>query len=151
MNLQKLSFSNVIRLMNFYPPYLGAGVRVKVLDKDELIVRVDMNLNIFNKNYVGTHFGGSLYSMVDPFYMLILMRKLGRDFIVWDKKADISFKRPGRENVYAIFEIKREKVVQIREEVGKLGKCEPVFEVSIKNQKGDVIATVLKTLWVKKK
>ena len=66
-------------LLNFYPPYLGAGVKVRYISSDFREVRVSMGLKWYNRNYVRTQFGGSLYSMTDPFYMLMLMENLGRD------------------------------------------------------------------------
>ncbi|HRE31512.1 MAG TPA: DUF4442 domain-containing protein [Candidatus Berkiella sp.] len=74
--------SFLLRLINFWPPYLGAGVRVKRMSKNMTHIKVEMNLRFWNKNYVNTHFGGSLYSMVDPFYMLMLMENLGKEYIV---------------------------------------------------------------------
>lgn len=81
--------------LNFYPPYLGAGVRVRHISADLRLVRVKMVLRWYNRNYVGTQFGGSLYSMVDPFFVLMLMENLGPDYIVWDKAANIEFVSPG--------------------------------------------------------
>lgn len=137
--------------MSFYPPYLGAGVKVSVVDEAELVLKVSMPLKMTNKNYVGVHFGGSLYSMVDPFYMLILMNKLGRDYLVWDKKASIHFKKPGKGTVSALFVITSEQVKEIKEAVDKHGKWEPEFTVDVKNEDDQVVASVHKTLWVKKK
>jgi acyl-coenzyme A thioesterase PaaI-like protein len=91
------------RLVNFYPPMLGAGIRSRSVD--ERTVDVEMKLTAFNRNIVGVHFGGSLYAMCDPWFMLILMHTLGRDYIVWDKAAGIRFVRPGRGTVRAHFHI----------------------------------------------
>ena len=88
-----------------YGPFLGAGVRVEELSADFRRVRVSMGMHWYNRNYVGTHFGGSLYSMTDPFYMLMLMNNLGRDYVVWDKSASIDFVRPGKGRVFAEFEL----------------------------------------------
>jgi len=82
--------------INLWPPFLVAGIRVKRLDPDWKRIDVEMNLHPWNSNYVGTHYGGSLYSMADPFYMLMLMENLGRDFVVWDKSASIRFRKPGK-------------------------------------------------------
>ncbi len=89
--------------MTLYPPYLGAGVRVQHISADFRHVKVRMGLGWYNRNYVGTQFGGSLYSMVDPFFMLMLMENLGRDYIVWDKAASIDFIAPGKGPVFAEF------------------------------------------------
>ena len=151
LNPRKLSLKNVARILNLYPPYLGARVKVKLIDEEEMIFKVVMPLTPLNRNYVGTHFGGSLYSMIDPFFMLILMNKLGKGYIVWDKKAEIQFKRPGKGTVEATFEIPQNRVDEIIKDVEEHGKIEPVFEVDIIDKNKKVIATAIKTLWVSKK
>src|ERR1041385_6706004 len=100
------------RFINFYPPYLGAAVRVTHITEDFRRVEVEMPLRFYNRNYVGTHFGGSLYAMCDPFYMLMLMNILGPGYIVWDKAATIRFKRPGSGLVKATFTIPEEKIAE---------------------------------------
>ncbi len=139
--------------MNFWPPYLGAGVSVKLANGDpkDPKILVSMKLHKWNHNYVGTHFGGSLYSMVDPFYMLILMRKVGPDYLVWDKMAEIRFIKPGKGRVYCQFYIPDERVMSVLNEVDSKGKYEPVFEASIFNEEEELVAKVTKTLWVKRK
>jgi len=82
----------LFRILQFYPPFLGAGIKVKV-SKDVKTVDVSMKLTFWNRNYVGTHFGGSLYAMCDPFFFFLLMENLGMKYIVWDKGASISFKK----------------------------------------------------------
>lgn len=140
-----------LKLFNIYPPYLGAGVRVRRLKDDDWAYEVSMKLRFYNNNYVGVHFGGSLYSMCDPFYMLILMNKLGADYIVWDKAASIQFKKPGKGKVQATFRISQERVEAIKKEVEEKGKSEPLFEVDVLNESGEVVSHVTKHLWVKKK
>ena len=93
------------QLMNLWPPFLGAGIRVKRLQSDWKEIDVEMNLHFWNANFVGTHYGGSLYSMTDPFYMLMLIENLGRDYIVWDKSANIRFRKPGNGRVVARFRL----------------------------------------------
>ncbi|PIP94455.1 MAG: tetrameric acyl-CoA thioesterase [Bdellovibrio sp. CG12_big_fil_rev_8_21_14_0_65_39_13] len=145
---KKLPFRTVIKIMNFWPPYLGAGVKVKLLDPKTLKIRVEMPLKIFNKNYIGVHFGGSLYSMVDPFYMLILMNKIGRDFIVWDKSASIKFVRPGKGRVWAEFNIDDQTVSEIENKARELKKFEPEFQIEIRDENNQIVAIVDKKLWV---
>ena len=91
--------------LNLYPPYLGAGIRVRHIGADWRLVRVKLGLSWYNRNYVGTQFGGSLYAMTDPFFMLMLLENLGADYIVWDKAASIDFVAPGRGPVYAEFRL----------------------------------------------
>ena len=91
--------------INWYPPLLGAGIHVLHRESDAYTIKVKMPLTKLNFNAVGTHFGGSLYAMCDPFFMLILMQHLGHDYIVWDKAASIQFLKPGRGIVTATFHI----------------------------------------------
>lgn len=137
------------RFINFYPPLLGAGIRSRQLD--ERTIEVEMKLTAFNRNIVGVHFGGSLYAMCDPWFMLILMRLLGTDYIVWDKAASIQFKKPGRGTVKARFHIPPERVEQIRSDVEKSKKIEPVFSVDVLDDQQQVIASVEKLLYVRKR
>jgi len=148
---QNLSLKTVLKVMNFWPPYLGAGIKVALIDETKMIVEVSMKLKKLNSNYVGVHFGGSLYSMVDPFYMLILMKKLGGSYIVWDKAASIEFKSPGRGRVSCHFEISPEQVEKVIREVEEKGKCEPCFDALIYGEEGELVARVEKKLWVRKK
>ncbi|RMG59749.1 MAG: DUF4442 domain-containing protein [Deltaproteobacteria bacterium] len=138
-------------MLNLYPPYLGAGVRVRRVSDDYREIEVEMPLRFYNRNYVGTHFGGSLYSMVDPFYMLMLIKNLGPDYIVWDKAASIEFVKPGRGKVRARFSLDEETIRDIREKVEGGGKYLPTFHVDVVDEEGDVVARVEKVLYVRKK
>jgi acyl-coenzyme A thioesterase PaaI-like protein len=140
----------MMRLLSLYPPYLGAGVRVRAA-ADLRTFEVRMKLSRFNRNYVGTQFGGSLYSMCDPFFMLILAEALGRGYIVWDKAATIRFRRPGRGTVRATFHIPPERIAEIRAAADAQGKIEPTFEVAVLDDAGEVVAEVEKLLYVRKK
>jgi hypothetical protein len=137
--------------MSFYPPYFGAGIRVLQISPDFRFVRVRLGLYFWNRNYVGTQFGGSLYSMIDPFYMLMVMENLGRDYIVWDKAATVKFKRPGRGSCFADLRITEADLSQILSEVEQSGKSNPIFVATIRDENSAVVAEVEKVLSVKKK
>lgn len=137
-------------LLNLYPPYIGAGVRVRA-SSDLRTFEARMRLRWWNRNYVRTHFGGSLYTMCDPFFMLILFEHLGRDYVVWDKAATIRFRRPGRGTVKAVFHIPVERVEEIRAAADRDGKVEPEFRVEVTDEKGQVVAEVEKLLYVRRK
>jgi acyl-coenzyme A thioesterase PaaI-like protein len=137
------------RLINFYPPFLGAGIHSKNIDKET--VRVSLKLTPFNRNAVGTHFGGSLYAMCDPWFMLILMRNLGSDYIVWDEAATIRFIQPGQGKVTATFHVPAERINEIRRAADLGQKMEPSFEVDIHDEQERVIAHVEMQLYVRKK
>jgi len=138
-------------LINLYPPFLGAGIKISLPLGDFTEFYVSMKLTKTNQNYVGTQFGGSLYSMCDPFFMLIAMNKLGRDYLVWDKSASIDFISPGRTKVHAIFKISDQEIAQIIKRVSENGKDEPTFEIIVKDENDRPVARVTKKLWIKKK
>ncbi|HWF06582.1 MAG TPA: DUF4442 domain-containing protein [Candidatus Angelobacter sp.] len=139
------------RGINLYPPYLGSAVRITHISEDFRDVEVEMPLRFYNKNYFGTHFGGSLYSMCDPFYVLMLANILGKDYIVWDKAAAIRFKKPGKGLMKASFHLTEEKIAEIRAAADSQPKVEPQFQVLVKDTEGNVIAEIDKLLYIKKK
>jgi acyl-coenzyme A thioesterase PaaI-like protein len=139
------------RWINLWPPFLGAGIRIVRIAPDMKAVDVEMKLRWWNANYVGTHFGGSLFAMTDAFYMLMVMANLGRDYIVWDKAASIRYRKPGRGTVRAEFRLTDAQLDHIREKLKTLPKYEPVFHVQVKDEAGVVIAEVQKTLHVRLK
>ena len=139
------------RWINFWPPFLGAGIRVKRIAPDMKAVDVEMKLRSWNANYVGTHFGGSLFAMTDAFYMLMLMANLGRDYIVWDKAASIRYRKPGKGTVRAEFRLSDSQIDDIREKLKTLPKYEPVCSVEVKDDAGVVVAQIEKVLHVRKK
>ena len=137
--------------LNFYPPYLGAGISVQHISPDCRAARVRMVLRWYNRNFVGTQFGGSLYSMVDPFYMLLLMTLLGDDYIVWDKAASIDFVTPGKGPVYADFRIDDALLADIRAKTASGEKYLPELQVDIRDAAGTLVAVAHKTLYVRLK
>lgn len=138
-------------LLNFYPPYLGAGVKVRYISSDFREVHVSMGLKWYNRNYVRTQFGGSLYSMTDPFYMLMLMENLGRDYVVWDKAAHIEFISPGQGTVHAEFKIDEDMLNTIREHTAAGEKYLPNYQVDVRDDRGTLVARVDKTLYIRRK
>jgi acyl-coenzyme A thioesterase PaaI-like protein len=137
-------------MMNFYPPFLGAGIRTR-LSRDRRTFEVRMKLGFFNRNYVGTHFGGSLYAMCDPFFMLLLIPALGPEYVVWDKAATIRFLRPGRGTVRATFHIPEDRIEEIRREADRAASVEPHFTAHVIGEDGQVVAEVDKVLYVRRR
>lgn len=138
-------------LINFYPPYLFTGIKIAHISPDYRQITVTMKLHFYNKNYVGTHFGGSLFSMTDPFLMTMLINNLGKDFLVWDQDSSIKFLKPGRGTVKAEFKITEELLNEIKENTKDRNKYFPQFETDITDEKGIVVAKVTKTIYVKRK
>jgi acyl-coenzyme A thioesterase PaaI-like protein len=139
------------RALRVFPPFLGAGIRLDDVSEDLRRFDVSMPLRRTNANYVGTHFGGSLYAMCDPWFMLILMENLGPGYVVWDKRATIHFTKPGRGTVRARFEITREEIEKLRAEVDEKGKIEPQFTARVLDEDGDTVAVVEKVEYVRRK
>lgn len=137
--------------INLWPPFLGAGIRVRRMDRNWEQIAVEMKLRFYNSNYVGTHYGGSLYSMADPFFMVMLMNRLGRDYIVWDKAATIRFKRPGRGTVTALFRIAEDQLAEIRNALTSDEKIERTFSVNITDKAGGIVAEVDKLIYIRRK
>ena len=138
-------------LMNCWPPFLGAGIRVKRISADWKEVDLELKLRWWNANYVGTHYGGSLYSMTDPFYMIMLMENLGTDYVVWDKSATVRFLKPGRGTVRASFRITESEIAEIKKALKSEEKIERTFIVHGKDPDGIVIVDVEKLLHIRRK
>jgi hypothetical protein len=139
------------KLINFYPPFLGAGIYVHQYSKDFKYIEVNMKLRWYNKNVFGTHFGGSLYAMCDPFYVFMIMYNLGKNYIVWDKAANIKFLKPGTGLVKTIFEIDQNTISDIKKIVDENKKGDFTFNTTIQSKEGETIAIVEKVIYVRKK
>ena len=138
-------------LLNLWPPYLFSGVRVTGLTPDFRRARVELRQRWYNRNYVGTHFGGSLFAMTDPFWMLLAMRRLGPDYLVWDRQGTISFEKPGRGTVVAEFVLEDAVIEELRAAAADGGKVLRWFDTDIRDQAGEVVARVRKQLYVRLK
>ena len=147
----KFSARVLRRGMNVWPPFLGAGIRLKSLSDDFRDAVVELRLGRLNRNYVGTHFGGSLYAMTDPFFMIMLLHNLGGDYLVWDKSGSIEYVAPGRGTVRAHFHLSERRIAEIRAEAEGGAKIFPEFEVNVKDEAGAIVARVRKTLYVRLK
>lgn len=138
-------------LLNHYSPFKGAGIEIDEIDLKNYYIRVKLPLTRKNRNVVGTHFGGSLYSMVDPFYMLILIHHLGPKYIVWDKAASINFLSPGRSTVYADIRLDQVEIDNIKAEAENYAPVYRHYTLNIYDGSGLRIAEVKKTLYIRRK
>ncbi len=148
---RKLSARWLKRILNFWPPYLGSGIRVLELSESWDYARIKLRKGLLNTNYFGTAYGGSLFSMTDPFYVLMLTNRLGRNYIVWDKGACIKYISPGKTHVYCQFTLTQERVDDIRHKADNSEKYEPEFEVDVVDENGELVAKVQKRIYVKRK
>ena len=139
------------RYMNFWPPFLFAGIHITRLDDDFRHARVELRQRWYNRNYVGTHFGGSLFAMTDPFWMIMVLRRLGSDYLVWDQAADIRFVKPGRGTVAVAFDLDEAVLDEIRAAAAGGEKVLRWFEMDVRDEAGDVVARVRKQVYVRRK
>ena len=145
--------SRIVRLgFNLFPAYRGTGARITYLAGDWAEVRVRIPLSWRTRNYVGTIFGGSMYGAVDPVYMLMLIKRLGPEYIVWDREATIRFLRPGRSTLYARFVVSDEEIADIRARLPASGdRQDRRYVVELVDEGGEVHATVEKVLYIRRK
>lgn len=139
------------RLMNLWPPFLFNSIVVTEIAPDWSAVKVTLRRRFWNRNYVGTHFGGNLFAMTDPFWMLILLHQLGKDYVVWDKAATIDFLAPGRSDVCAYFQMSPATLEELRAEAATGEKVLRWFQVDVMNAEREVIAKVNKQLYIRRK
>lgn len=139
--------------MNAYPPFIGAGIRVRSerSARGDLVIESEMSLRSWNKNFVGAHFGGSLYAMCDPFFVLILAERLGPGYFVIDQGATIQFKKLGKGSVKARFEVPEDEVDRIRAAAETSRSVSPKLTARVLDETGEVVAEVEKTLYVRKR
>lgn len=136
---------------NMYPPYLGAGIKVEEISADRRYLRIALKLRFYNRNYVGTQFGGSIYSMTDPHFMFLLINNLGPEYIVWDKGAKIDFIKPGKTHLIAEFRIDEKLLETVREKTQTGEKYIFDLPVAVRDLNGVLVAEVSKTIYVRKK
>jgi acyl-coenzyme A thioesterase PaaI-like protein len=138
-------------LFGFWPPFRGMGIRVREIAPDFRRVVVELRQLRLNRNWVGTHFGGAMFAMTDPFWMVMMMQVLGRDYVVWDKAGAIRFLKPGRGTLTARFEVTQSMVDEVVERTASGEKFEPTYSVDVVNAEGETVARVDKTLHIRKK
>ncbi len=143
--------SHLRLLMNIWPPYLAAGIRVREISADYRYARVELKLGLLNRNYVGVHFGGSLFAMTDPFYMLLYLQNLGKDYIVWDRAGQIEFLKPGRGTVSAEFRIRETDLDRVRRETEQGRRFLFDHEVLIRSSEDELVARVQRTVYFRRK
>jgi acyl-coenzyme A thioesterase PaaI-like protein len=139
------------RIVNLWPPFLFTGIRITRLTEDFREGEVVLKHHWYNRNYVGTHFGGSLFAMTDPMYMIMLMQNMGHEYYVWDRRATIDFLKPARGTVTASFKLDDATLADIRAKTASGEKYFPEFTVKISDASGEVVASVLRTVYVRKK
>ena len=135
---------------NLYPAYRGTGGRVTYIASDFREIRVKLPHSLRTRNYVGTIFGGSMYGCVDPMYMIMLIRILGREYVVWDKSATIRFRKPGKSTLFATFRLDDAELDTIRDLTASGTPVDRTYNVDLVDAEGVVHASVEKVIYVRR-
>jgi acyl-coenzyme A thioesterase PaaI-like protein len=136
---------------NFFPCYRRTGARLTYIAHDFAEVRVKLPLNWRTRGYWGTTFGGSMYAAIDPVLLVMLARRLGPGYQVWDKAATIEFKKPGRSALYARFRIEEAEIDELRRLLAAEPKVERTFRIDLADAAGTVHAAFTKTLHLRRR
>jgi hypothetical protein len=136
---------------NFFPAYRGTGARIIYIADDWQEVRIKLPLNWRTRNYVGTIYGGSMYGAIDPIYMVMLIKILGKEYVVWDKAASIRFRKPGTRTLLAKFVLTDEEISAVKDSLSSAPSIERIYLVELVDAEGVVHASVDKTVYIRRK
>lgn len=148
---QKLKPKTFLRIWNFWPPFLFNGIKLVYYSEDLLQFKVKIKLHFWNANYHGTQYGGAMSSATDPFYAIILIYALGKEYAVWDKVFTMRFLKPGKTDLFLNFEVTRPELEEIRQKVDEEGKMEWTKRIDLYDADGVIVAYADRTLSIKKK
>jgi acyl-coenzyme A thioesterase PaaI-like protein len=149
--IKYLTPHTVLKIIKFWPPLFASGISVESMNDDLTIVTVQMKQYFYNTNYVGSHYGGSIFSMTDPFYMFMLLHHLKEDHVIWDQSASIDFIKPAKGTIRATFTLNQNTIEEIKKKCLERFNYKPEFEVNIYNEENQIVAKVKKTLYVRRK
>jgi len=137
--------------MSLWAPNLFSGIRIRRFSEDWTHATVELHVNLITRNYVKTAFGGSMSAMTDPYFFMLVMHQLGRDYVVWDTRGEIEFVKPGRGVLTAEFHVSPEKVAELRERARGGAKVLEWFETVITDREGDTVARVRREVYIREK
>lgn len=124
---------------NYSPMYRRTTARIQEVSSDLMNISIKLPINYKNRNYVNSIFGGSMFAAVDPIPMVQLMNIIGDEYVVWDKSAEVFFKRPAKENLYADFTYSPEELMNIQQKVQEDREVEIVKTTQLTNREKDVV------------
>ena len=137
-------------MINAWPPFVAQCVRVTGIAQDWSWVEVRMDLRPENANFFGTAWGGTLFSMLDPFLPILIERQLGAGYAVWDATAEIDFVRPGRSAISGRVEAPAEVIEEIRVATTDGEKLLRWFEMPLVDEAGEVVAVQRRQIYVRR-
>lgn len=151
MNFFTISSKTLSWILTLWPPFWFTGISFKYIRDDFRHVQVVLRLRFYNRNVVGVHYGGNLFSMTDPCYMMMLMRNLGRDYNIIDQGASIEYIAPGLSTVYADFTIDQNTIDNIIDKTKNGEKLLQELDVNIIDEHKNIIAKVTRVIYIRKK
>ncbi|WP_018693765.1 DUF4442 domain-containing protein [Algicola sagamiensis] len=137
--------------LNLWPPFLFSGIKITKLADDFRYCKVDLKWWPWTLNANRTQYGGSMFSMTDPIYCLMLMNVLGKEYYVWDKNSDIDFLKPGKGRLTAEFILSDDTIQKIIDHTASGEKFFPEFIVNVVDEKGDIVCKLCRRIYVRKK
>lgn len=149
--MKKIKPSTLVKIWNFWPPFFFSGIRIDKVSDDMRYALIKLKLRFYNRNYVGTQFGGAMFAATDAMYMLMLIHNLGPDYVVWDKTARIDFLKPGKTDLTAEFQITEDDLQNIRAETAEKGKMLWKRDVELKDAHGVVVAIAERVVYIRDK
>ncbi|MBU1621516.1 MAG: DUF4442 domain-containing protein [Gammaproteobacteria bacterium] len=138
-------------LLNLWPPFFFSGIKVVELAQDYRYCKVVLKNRPWTRNINSSQFGGSMFAMTDPIYPLMLMGTLGKEYMVWDKQADINYITPGRGKLTAEFLLTDSELEHIKQQTEAGEKYFPDFVVHVKDNKGELVCEVKRKVYIRKK
>ena len=134
--------------INHFPAFRRSSGRVRFVSADWKEIHVRIKRNFRNTNYNGSIYGGSIYAAIDPIYAIQLIQIFGKEYVVWDKKAVIDFKRPIKKKAAARFIFTDELIDTIKQNLDKEGEYYFDLPVSFVDETGFIYAEIDKTLFI---
>ena len=131
--------------------YKNTGGKLIKVSDDLHYIKIQLLFNYKTRNYVGTIYGGHMYSSVDGIYVIQLIHILGDNYIVWDKSAKIKFKRPANKTLFADFKISDKLIEQIKNDIVKDKKKDYNLFVNLTDINGNIYAQVEKVIYIASK
>jgi len=151
MNFFSMPSRMVRRLIHLWPPLWFTGIRFVAISDDYRNITARMGLYFYNKNIIGIQYGGNLFSMTDPCYMMMLRANLGRDYYIVDQAASIEFIRPGISTVWAKCQLVQDDIDHILKHTLNGQKYLKQLSIDIVDDHGEIIALVQRTIYIRKK
>jgi acyl-coenzyme A thioesterase PaaI-like protein len=137
--------------MNLWPPFRGAGIRVRHIAPDYSQAIVSLRLGFTNRNYFGAHFGGSLYAMTDPFFAILATNRLGRDYTVAHKSGMIDYLEVARGTVTATLNLTDAQIADVMLKTASGQKYLPTFATDIVDDSGRLVARATHMLHIRRR